>query len=335
VIDPRFYEVGSALKASEIAEIAGAEFVRGDPGRLVTSIASAEYAGSTDLTFVDAEGEDGTEAGVIIGRPGSAKNLPAKVTVLESKHPRSAFGRVGAHLVRIRELEPGQPYIHPTARIASSAVLEPGCVIGPGVAIGPDCRIGANAVIGPGVQIGARSRIGAVASVKCALIGDGVMVFAGAIIGETGFGLAAGANGAALSPHFGRVIIQNAVSIGAHTCIDRGLFDDTVIGEASQIDNLCHIGHNCRIGSSVVIAGFGAISGSSVVSDRVQFGGRVGIKDHVTIGAGARLAAGAAILNDVPPGETWAGYPAKPIKTWLRELAWLGREAQKRSGKKE
>jgi len=32
----------------------------------------------------------------------------------------------------------------------------------------------------------------------------------------------------------------------------------------------------------------------------------------------------------VPAGQTWAGYPAKPSRTWMRELAWLARSAQKR-----
>jgi UDP-3-O-[3-hydroxymyristoyl] glucosamine N-acyltransferase len=167
------------------------------------------------------------------------------------------------------------------------------------------------------------------------LIGDGVRIFSGAVIGEAGFGLAAGKGQATLSPHVGRVIIQNGVTIGANSCIDRGLFDDTVIGEGTHIDNLCHIGHNCRIGSHVVMAAFAGVSGSSEVGDGVQFGGRVGLKDHVHVGAGARIAAGAAVLSDVPAGETWAGYPAKPIRGWMRELAWLSRAAQKRAGKEQ
>jgi UDP-3-O-[3-hydroxymyristoyl] glucosamine N-acyltransferase len=175
--------------------------------------------------------------------------------------------------------------------------------------------------------------IGANATICCALIGDGVQIFPGAVVGQAGFGLAASGDRVALSPHYGRVIMQNGVSLGANSCVDRGLFDDTVIGEGTHIDNLCHIGHNCRIGSQVVMAAFAGVSGSSEVGDGVQFGGRVGLKDHVRVGTGARIAAGAAVLSDVPGGETWAGYPAKPIRAWMRELAWLGRAAQKRSAK--
>jgi UDP-3-O-[3-hydroxymyristoyl] glucosamine N-acyltransferase len=338
VIDPRFYEVSGPLKASDIAEFAGGSLVRGDAMRTVASVASSANAYAGDLTF--AEGEDCdlaalSGAGVVIASPGVAKLIPNGPVVIEAAHPRAAFARAAQRLVRLREFERDAPAIHSQARIASSAVLEPGVVVGQGVAIGPEAHIGANAVIGPGVQIGARTAIGAGAVVRCALLGDGVRIFPGAVVGESGFGLAASKGSAALSPHFGRVIMQNGVSLGANSCVDRGLFDDTVIGEGTHIDNLCHIGHNCRIGSGVVMAAFAGVSGSSEVGDGVQFGGRVGLKDHVRVGTGARIAAGAAVLSDVPAGETWAGYPAKPIRTWMRELAWLGRASQKRSAKEE
>jgi UDP-3-O-[3-hydroxymyristoyl] glucosamine N-acyltransferase len=32
-------------------------------------------------------------------------------------------------------------------------------------------------------------------------------------------------------------------------------------------------------------------------------------------------------VHDVPPGETWGGYPAKPSKQWMREVATLARLA--------
>lgn len=274
-------------------------------------------------------------AGIVLASSEAAGAIPDGPVVLEVRHARSAFAKAAARLASVRQFEPGQPAIHPSARIDRSAILEPGVVVGAGAAVGPNVRIGANTVIGPGCQIGARTTIGGNASIRCALIGDGVRIFPGAVVGETGFGLAAGGAGAALTPHFGRVIMQNGVTLGANSCIDRGLLEDTVIGEGTHIDNLCHIGHNCRIGSHVVMAAFAGISGSSTVGDGVQFGGRVGLKDHVHVGQGARIAAGAAVLSDVPAGETWAGYPSKPIRTWMRELAWLARAAQKRSGQQD
>ncbi len=332
MIDPRFYEVPQPLSASDIATMLGVAITRGDPLRIVSSLAPAGQAGPDDLVFVESAGAAGglKAAGVCLATPEAAEAVPTGPTVIALLHPRAAFAKVAERLVKLRMLAPGQSHIHSSARVASSAVVEPGVVIGEGAALGAGVHVGANAVIGPGVQIGVNTRIGANANVRCALIGDGVILYPGAVIGEAGFGLAGGSAGARLTPHFGRVIIQNDVSVGASSCIDRGLLEDTVIGEGSHIDNLCHIGHNCRIGAHVVMAAFAGISGSCEVGDGVQFGGRVGLKDHVRVGAGARIAAGAAVLTDVPAGETWAGYPAKPSRTWMRELAWLARAAQKR-----
>jgi len=337
VIDPRFYAVERPLTVSDIAALVGSDKIRGDVGRSVSSLAPASLAGINDLTFQEnAFSTEGLKAaGIVLASVEAALHIPDGPAVIEVRHARAAFAMAAAKLARVRKFERGQAAIHPTAQIAPTAVLEPGVVIGAGAALGASVYVAANAVIGPGVQIGARTSIGSNASIKCALIGDGVRIFPGAVIGETGFGLAAGGSGAALTPHFGRVIMQNGVTLGANSCIDRGLLEDTIIGEGTHIDNLCHIGHNCRIGSHVVMAAFAGVSGSSTVGDGAQFGGRVGLKDHVHVGKGARIAAGAAVLSDVPAGETWAGYPSKPIRTWMRELAWLARSAQKRSSKED
>ena len=44
-------------------------------------------------------------------------------------------------------------------------------------------------------------------------------------------------------------------------------------------------------------------------------------------GQALRLRSGSAVLQDVPAGEIWSGYPANPIRKWLRETAWLSRRA--------
>jgi UDP-3-O-[3-hydroxymyristoyl] glucosamine N-acyltransferase len=57
----------------------------------------------------------------------------------------------------------------------------------------------------------------------------------------------------------------------------------------------------------------------------------VGVSDHRQVGAGASLAGGSAVLQDVPAGETWGGYPAKPVRAWMREIAWLKSKAAGKS----
>jgi UDP-3-O-[3-hydroxymyristoyl] glucosamine N-acyltransferase len=59
------------------------------------------------------------------------------------------------------------------------------------------------------------------------------------------------------------------------------------------------------------------------IEDGVILAGQAGISGHHTIGAGARLAAQAGVFGDIPAGETWSGYPARPHRDALRAQAAL------------
>jgi UDP-3-O-[3-hydroxymyristoyl] glucosamine N-acyltransferase len=226
-------------------------------------------------------------------------------------------------------LRPGEA-VHASARIAQDCQILPGCVIGDHAEIGAGSSIGPNAVIGPGVRIGRWCRIGAGVAISHALIGDRALIHPNAAIGQDGFGFVMGPMGHLKFPQLGRVIIQDDVEIGALCAIDRGALGDTVIGEGTKIDNLCQIGHNCRIGRHCVLAGMSGISGSATLGDFVVLAGRVGLADHVEIGAGAMIAAGSAVLRDVPAGTNYAGYPARPIAQWRREVALFSRMVKNR-----
>ena len=131
------------------------------------------------------------------------------------------------------------------------------------------------------------------------VLGDGVVVQAGAVLGSTGFGYARNAETGeyVLFPQQGRLVIEDDVEIGANTTIDRGALGETRIGRGTKIDNLVHIGHNCVIGKNVVIAAQTGISGSSVVEDGAILGGQVGIGEHATVGEGVILGGGAGVLS--------------------------------------
>ncbi|MBC7770212.1 MAG: UDP-3-O-(3-hydroxymyristoyl)glucosamine N-acyltransferase [Phycisphaerales bacterium] len=326
MIDPRFYE---ALGPVTVRALSPSGEIGGDAEREVTGLAAAEFAGPGDLCYYEAKGKSATvlaaaPAACII-QPAMAHLAPNAAALILSERPRALFARLAASVIRPRTL--GATAIDPSARLEDGVTVAAGAVIGAGAHIGAGASIGAGAVIGPGVAIGRRTRIGARASIFFALIGDDVNILAGAVIGEQGFGVAGDASGLVDVPHLGRVILQDRVTVGANCCIDRGVFKDTVIGEDTKIDNLCHIAHNCEIGRGVLIAGFAGISGSTVVEDGVTMGGQVGIADHRRIGKGATLAGAAAVFQDVPAGEVWGGFPAKPLRKWLRETAWLSRKA--------
>jgi UDP-3-O-[3-hydroxymyristoyl] glucosamine N-acyltransferase len=124
-------------------------------------------------------------------------------------------------------------------------------------------------------------------------------------------------------PHVGRCIIGDDVEIGANTTIDRGSIDDTVVGNGTKIDNLVHIAHNVRIGEKCLIMAQVGVAGSVTIGDGAILAGQAGISGHLSIGAGARLAAQAGVFGDIPAGETWSGYPARPHRESLRASAAL------------
>ena len=129
-------------------------------------------------------------------------------------------------------------------------------------------------------------------------------------------------------PHIGIVIIGNAVELGSGTCIDRGKFSATTIGDGTKIDNLVQIGHNCQIGRMCLIAGSCGIAGSVTLGDGVIMAGQAGIKDHVTIGNGVKIGGGAGVINDIPDGETVLGYPAVNYRETLKQWAVLKKLAR-------
>jgi UDP-3-O-[3-hydroxymyristoyl] glucosamine N-acyltransferase len=64
------------------------------------------------------------------------------------------------------------------------------------------------------------------------------------------------------------------------------------------------------------------------VGDFVSLGGQAGLTGHLTIGAGARIAAQSGVMNDVPAGATWIGSPAAPAKEAFRQIAVVKRLAR-------
>ncbi len=335
-VDPRFYAPYGAKTLADWADRTGAE-LRGDPGKPAFSVGSAERAGEGDVCFHEGkpEGAAGVSplaAGCFI-REDAAEHLPKTVAALISPRPRLDHVRASRELVRVRVIGRQESFVHPDANVHKDAELAPGVTVGAGAAIGARTLVGAGSVIGPGVQVGRDCDIGHHVSIICALIGDHVRISSGARVGEAGFGVVASPEGAVDQPHFGRVILQDRVSIGANTTIDRGAFEDTVIGERTKIDNLCQIAHNVQIGRSAMIAAYGGISGSVVIGDGARLGGRVGIADHVTIGNGSSLAASSGVFRDIPDGETWGGTPARPNRQYMRELAWLQKQVRERNRK--
>jgi UDP-3-O-[3-hydroxymyristoyl] glucosamine N-acyltransferase len=339
--DPTFFPAPDPISLAEIAALTGARLVdEAAAGRSIDGVAPLDAAGPGHIAFIDnadyAPSLARTNAGACLCLPRFVDKVPAGTAALETKEPSRAFALVAARLYP-SSLRPAplagsgvsrSAHIDPTAKVEDGAHIGPFAVIGARAEIGRGTIIGPNAVIGPDTSIGRDCGIGAGATILHALIGNRVIVHAGARIGQDGFGFVPGAKGHTKVPQIGRVIIQDDVEIGANTCIDRGSVRDTVIGEGSKIDNLVQIAHNVVIGRHCLLAAHVGISGSSTLGDFVALGGRVGLAPHLTIGDGAQIAAGSGLMHDVPAGERWAGYPAQPAKEWMRTIATLRRDVR-------
>jgi len=343
--DPVFFSPARTYLLSEVAELTGAILSVASRGSdVIESVAPAPDARCGQICFIDGRGAAKRiaelRASAVFCTEDVVQFAPDTCATLVTPKPQRAFA------LFMRQMYPDAEFPQPLigdgvspaahiaadAQIESGAVIEAGAVVGSKASIGAGTVISANAVIGKGCQIGRNSYVGFGASVQAALIGDRVIIHAGVRIGSDGFGFVAGPSGLEKMPQIGRVIIQDKVEIGANSTIDRGAMSDTVIGEGTKIDNLVQIGHGVTIGRSCAIAGATGIGGSSKIGDFVMIGGGTGIADHVTIGDGVMLSGASALMHDIPAGERWAGYPAQPVKSWVRRDLLL-RELGKSKGK--
>ena len=318
----------SVLTAAAIAEAVGG-VLHGDGSVVVSGVAPLDRAERHHVSFLAnaryAPLLAGCEAGVVLVAPALAElpgKAPARI-VVDKPHDAmlSLLGRLYPAPVQV-------PGVHPTAVIGRAAQIADGVTIGPWVVVGAGARIGRGSCLDAHVVVGDEVTIG----VDChlypgttfysgAVLHDRVRVHAGARIGSDGFGYVYRGGVHEKVPHVGRCILESDVEIGANTTIDRGSIDDTVIGAGTKIDNLVQIGHNVRLGRLCLVMAQVGIAGSTRFEDGCIIAGQAGIGGHLHIGRGARIAGQAGVFGDVPAGQSWSGYPARPHREALRAQA--------------
>lgn len=213
--------------------------------------------------------------------------------------------------------------IHPTACIGENAEIAEGvsigafALIGDGVQIGESSFIGSHCVIGKGVKIGKSTMIHPHVYVDSFCeIGNECEIQSKTSIGSEGFGYATDQKNQHFRiPHYGKVILGDAVFIGSNVSIDRGTFEDTVIGEGTKIDNHIHIAHNVQIGKHCIMTAGLIVAGSAKIGNRCHIGGRTTIKGHIEITDDVHLASYSVVTNSIPQKGVYGGIPIlMPLK---------------------
>lgn len=220
-----------------------------------------------------------------------------------------------------------------------SASIDPSSLIAQGVYLGHDVVIEANVKIHSGCVIEGPSTIGEGSEIFSNVtiypftqIGKNTRIHSGTVIGADGFGYNFDKGIHHKIWHYGGVAIADHVEIGANSCVDQGTFSPTTIGEGSKVDNHVQIAHNCQIGRGVIICGHVAFGGSAVIGDFTVLGGKAAVGNGVNVGKACQIAGNAMVNSDIDDSSVVAGHPARPLKEWLRGVAWLRQQSLKSKG---
>lgn len=336
--DKRFFKVEKPMTIGQIVELVAGSLPDGvNPDILIEDVAALDKAGAKDISFLDnkkyRKDFERTSARACLVSEKNAVFAPKGTIPVISKNPYKAYAIVAGTFypppASDSENISSGALIDKSAKIGKNCTISYGAVIKDNAEIGDNCIIEANAVIGSGVVIGNRCRVGPCATIERALIGNNVRLYPGVRVGQDGFGFAIDSSGFTKIPQLGRVIIEGNSEIGAGTCIDRGAGPDTVIGAGTWIDNLVQIGHNVKVGKGCVIVSQAGIAGSCVIDDFVMIGGQAGVAGHLRVGKGAKIAAHSGIYRDVDPGAEMMGYPAVPLRSFMRQVALLKKMVKK------
>lgn len=203
-------------------------------------------------------------------------------------------------------------FIGENVTIAEGSRVLPGCVIMPG------CSLGKGTLLFPNVTLYPETKIG-----------ENVLIHAGSVIGSDGFGYNQVSGEHKKIYHIGNVVIEDDVEIGANCTIDRGTFGSTIIGKGSKLDNMAHVAHNCIVGQNVIICGQSGLAGSVKVGDFSMLSGHVGVAPGVTVGEKCQIGGHSGVTGDVESGQIYSGYPARPLREWLRAQATLRKISKK------
>jgi bifunctional UDP-N-acetylglucosamine pyrophosphorylase/glucosamine-1-phosphate N-acetyltransferase len=197
-------------------------------------------------------------------------------------------------------------FIDDTVRIDPDTVIHPFSYIRGDSVIGGSCAIGPHAHI-LSSHIGERCEILS-STVNDSVVGDDVRIGPYAHLRD-------GAR------------IGDGAEIGSYSEIKR-----STIGTGSRMHHFGYIGdalvgENVNVGAGVVTCNFdGVAKHQTVIKDGAFIGSDTMLRAPLTVGEDATTGAGAVVVEDVPPGATVAGVPARILREGAHNERAVGRE---------
>ncbi len=115
-----------------------------------------------------------------------------------------------------------------------------------------------------------------------------------------------------MTSHLGRwltgIEIHPGAQLGRRVIIDHGM--GVVIGETAIVGDDVYLYHQVTLGGTTS----SRIKRHPTIGDNVIVGAGAKVLGDILVGAGARVGANAVVVQDVQPGTTVVGIPARPVE---------------------
>ena len=299
----------SPVSAQWIADFIDAE-IAGKADSSATGINEIHKVNEGDIVFVDHPKYydaclNSSATFIIINKKTEA---PSGKTLFIVEDPFEAYQKIVIHFSPFASSE---KMISDTARIGKNTVIMPNVFLGNNVSVGNNC------IIHPNVTVYDNS-----------IIGNNFEIHSGTVIGSDAFYLNTKKNREVWYKKMqscGKVVIEDNVEIGANCTIDRGVSDETKIGNGTKLDNLVHLGHEVVVGKNCILAAQVGIAGGTTLGDGVILWGQVGVNKTITIGDNAVAMGQAGITSSIEGNKTYWGTPIQEFYSKRKEIVLIKR----------
>lgn len=309
------------FSATQIAELLQGEIV-GNAHATVSGLSKIEEGKAGTLSFLaNPKYEEhlyttGSTLVIVNSDFEPQQEIPSSCTLIKVPEAYSAFAKLlemydqaVAKQPKIEEMA----FISPSAKIGQNVYIGAFTYVSDNAVIGDNTHIYPNSYIGDNVIVGSNTKIySGVHVYRDCVIGNHCTLHSGAIIGADGFGFAPNSdNNYEKVPQIGNTVLEDHVSIGANTTVDRATLGSTIVKKGVKLDNLVQIGHNVVIGDNTVMAAQTGIAGSTKLGKNVMIGGQVGIVGHIEIADEVKIGAQSGVGKTIrKEGEIVLGSPA-------------------------